>query len=108
MSKIIIYEDPDAAPNPVQVTLEGDTVWLTQAQMAELFGRERSVITKHVRNVFRDGELNQEAVRAFFAHTAADGKPIKPSSTIWMSLFRLAIGSNPRAVCDFGNGAHRF
>ena len=73
MSEIIIYEDPDA-PNPVQVTLDGDTVWLTQAQMAELFGRERSVITKHVRNVFRDGELNQEAVRAFFAHTAADGK----------------------------------
>ena len=73
MSEIIIYEDPDA-PNPVQVTPEGDSVWLTQAQMAELFGRERSVITKHVRNVFRDGELNQEAVRAFFAHTAADGK----------------------------------
>lgn len=57
MSEIIIYENPDA-PNPVQVTLEGDTVWLTQAQMAELFARERSVITKHVRNVFRDGELN--------------------------------------------------
>ena len=55
MSEIIIYEDPDA-PNPVQVTLDGDTVWLTQAQMAELFGRERSVITKHVRNVFRDGD----------------------------------------------------
>ena len=73
MSEFIIYEDPDA-PNPVQVTLDGDTVWLTQAQMAELFGRERSVITKHVRNVFRDGELNQEAVRAFFAQTAADGK----------------------------------
>lgn len=73
MSEIIVYEDPDA-PNPVQVTLDGDTVWLTQAQMAELFGRERSVITKHVRNVFRDGELNREAVRAFFAHTAADGK----------------------------------
>lgn len=73
MSEIIIYEDPDAS-NPVQVTLDGDTVWLTQAQMAELFGRERSVITKHVRNVFRDGELNQEAVRAFFAQTAADGK----------------------------------
>jgi len=73
VSEIIIYDDPEIAV-PVQVTLEGETVWLTQAQMAELFGRERSVITKHVRNVFRDGELNHEAVRAFFAHTAADGK----------------------------------
>lgn len=73
MTEIIIYEDPEVAV-PVQVTLEGETVWLTQAQMAELFGRERSVITKHVRNVFRDGELDQSSVRAFFAHTAPDGK----------------------------------
>jgi prophage maintenance system killer protein len=73
MTEIIIYEDPEVTV-PVQVTLDGETVWLTQAQMAELFGRERSVITKHVRNVFRDGELEQERVRAFFAHTAADGK----------------------------------
>ncbi|HSL41510.1 MAG TPA: virulence protein RhuM/Fic/DOC family protein [Desulforhopalus sp.] len=73
MSEIIIYEDPDAA-NPVQVTLDGDTVWLTQAQMAVLFGRERSVITRHIGNIFRDGELCREAVCAFFAHTAEDGK----------------------------------
>ncbi len=73
MTKIIIYDDPEIAV-PVHVTLDGETVWLTQAQMAELFGRERSVITKHVRNVFRDGELERDAVRAFFAHTAADGK----------------------------------
>lgn len=73
MSEILIYEDPDAA-NAVQVTLEGETVWLTQAQMARLFGRERSVITRHIGNIFRDRELTREAVCAFFAHTAADGK----------------------------------
>jgi len=73
MSEIIIYEDPDAA-TPVQVTLDGDTVWLTQAQMAGLFGRERSVITRHIGNIFRDRELTREAVCAFFARTAADGK----------------------------------
>lgn len=73
MTEIIIYDDPEIAV-PVQVTLDGETVWLTQAQMAELFSRERSVITKHIRNVFRDGELEQKAVRAIFAHTAADGK----------------------------------
>jgi len=73
VSEIIIYEDQDA-PNPVQVRLEGETVWLSQEQMAGLFGRERSVITRHIGNIFRDGELIREAVCAFFAHTAADGK----------------------------------
>jgi prophage maintenance system killer protein len=58
----------------VDVRLERETVWLTQQQMAELFGRERSVITKHVRNVFAEGELVRDAVCANFAHTAADGK----------------------------------
>ncbi len=73
MSEIIIYDDPDVT-SPVQVTLEGETVWLTQAQMAMLFGRERSVITRHIGNLFRENELSREAVCAFFAHTAADGK----------------------------------
>jgi len=58
----------------LEVTLEQETVWLSQAQMCELFGRERSVITKHIRNVFQEGELEQDAVCANFAHTAADGK----------------------------------
>jgi len=73
MSQIVIYEDADAA-SPVQVTLEGDTVWLRQEQLAELFARERSVISKHIRNVFTEGELVRESVCANFAHTAADGK----------------------------------
>lgn len=73
MSEIIIYEDPDVVV-PVEVNLEGETVWLTQEKMALLFGRERSVITRHIGNLFREGELTQEAVCAFFAHTAADGK----------------------------------
>ena len=42
--------------------------------MAELFGRERSVITKHLRNVFKEGELEEPSVRAKYAHTASDGK----------------------------------
>jgi hypothetical protein len=58
----------------LEVRLERETVWLTQAQMAELFGRERSVITKHVRGVFREGELEAKSVCANFARTAEDGK----------------------------------
>jgi prophage maintenance system killer protein len=71
--EVLVYEAPDGAAR-VDVRLERDTVWLRQEQMSQLFGRERSVITKHVRNVFREGELDVEAVCAKFAHTAADGK----------------------------------
>ena len=71
--EVIVYEAPDGEVR-VDVRLDRETVWLTQAQMAELFGRERSVVTKHVRNAFREGELDPAAVCAKFAHTAADGK----------------------------------
>lgn len=58
----------------LDVSLDRETVWLTQAQIAELFERERSVITKHIGNIFQEGELERDAVCAKFAHTAEDGK----------------------------------
>jgi len=70
---VIIYQAADGATS-LQVHLDQETVWLSQEQMAELFGRERSVITKHLRNVFNEGELEENSVCAKFAHTAADGK----------------------------------
>jgi hypothetical protein len=71
--EVLLYETPDGKVR-VDVRLERETVWLRQEQMARLFGRERSVITKHLRNVFAEGELERKAVCAKFAHTAADGK----------------------------------
>ena len=71
--EVLLYEAPDGQVQ-VDVRLDHDTVWLTQDQLSQLFGRERSVITKHVRNVFREGELDSSSVCAKFAHTAADGK----------------------------------
>ena len=70
---VILYNAEDGKIQ-LEVHLEKDTVWLTQDQMAGLFGRERSVITKHLRNVFKEGELEEASVRAKFAHTAGDGK----------------------------------
>jgi hypothetical protein len=70
---LIIYQTEDGRTR-LQVRLQGETVWLTQAQMAELFQRERSVITKHIRNIFTEGELVESAVCASYAHTAADRK----------------------------------
>ena len=69
---ILVYQG-DAGVK-MTVKTDGETVWLTQEQMCQLFGRERSVITKHIRNVFKDGEQEENSVCAKFAHTAADGK----------------------------------
>ena len=75
MSDVIIYEDGTVA---LETTVENETVWLNQNQMELLFGRERSVISKHIRNVFKEGELEEDVVCAKFAHTtqhgAIDGK----------------------------------
>ena len=64
-SEIVIYEGDNAR---VEVRLDRESVWLTQEQVGLLFGRERSVITKHIRNVFAECELGRSAVCAKFAH----------------------------------------
>jgi len=71
--EVEFFRSPDGAVE-LAVRLEGETLWLSQKQMAALFQTERSVITKHLRNIFASGELDKDSVCAFFAHTAADGK----------------------------------
>lgn len=70
---MIIYTTEDGLTK-VETTFDGDTVWLSIDQMAELFQRDRSVIGKHVRNIFKEGELEKESVWEKFAYTASDGK----------------------------------
>lgn len=72
-SEILLYQTEDGQTK-LEVSLQGDTVWLTQAQLCELFQRDKSVISRHIRNVFEEGELDSKAVVAFFATTATDGK----------------------------------
>ncbi|BCB95447.1 cytochrome c [Dissulfurispira thermophila] len=74
--EILFYKAPDGNVN-LEVRLEKDTIWLTQKQMAMLFETERSVITKHLKNIFNSNELEKDSVCAFFAHTAEDGKTYK-------------------------------
>ena len=71
--EIIFYTGPDGDIR-VEVFFQEENLWLSQKRMAELFGVERSVITKHLKNIFQEGELDQNAVCANFAHTAEDGK----------------------------------
>lgn len=72
-SRIIIYTTEDGLAK-IETTFDEDTVWLSIDQMAELFQRDRSVIGKHIRNIFKEGELEKDSVWAKFAYTAADGK----------------------------------
>ena len=72
-NSILIYTTEDGLTK-IDTTFDGDTVWLSIDQMADLFQRDRSVIGKHIRNIFKEGELQKESVWAKFAYTAADGK----------------------------------
>ena len=72
-SEIIMYQTDDGLTK-IETTFDGDTVWLSIDQMAELFQRDKSVIGKHVRNIFKEGELEKNSVWAKFAYTASDGK----------------------------------
>ena len=71
-SSIEIYRSPEGNIE-LNVKLENDTVWLTQSQMAELFGRDRTVISRHVNNCFKEGELDPNITCAKFAHMGIEG-----------------------------------
>ena len=73
ISKIAIYETEDGQTK-LQVKIEGETVWLTQDQMAELFEKGRTTITEHIQNTFKEGELDEKAVCLEFRRTGTDGK----------------------------------
>lgn len=72
-SNMIIYTTEDGLTK-IETTFDEDTVWLSIDQMAELFQRDKSTISRHIKNVFSEGELQRESVVASFATTAADGK----------------------------------
>jgi hypothetical protein len=72
-SEIHIYQNQEGTVK-VDVRLEEETVWLTQAQLCELFQKSKSTISEHIKNVFEEGELDENAVVRNFRKTAADGK----------------------------------
>jgi len=72
-SEIILYQADDGQTK-IQTRLENETVWLTQAQMIELFGKAKSTISEHLKNIFEEGELDENSVVRNFRITAADGK----------------------------------
>ena len=99
--EIVVYAALDGEAQ-VDVRLDHETVWLTQLQMAELFGRERSVVTKHIRTAFQEGELDPEAVCAKFAHTESSAN--SSVSKIFLKCLVTTVLFTPNnaaiAFCD--------
>ena len=75
-SNIIIYQSENGKTH-VEVKLEENTVWLTQQQMADLFGVKQPAISKHLKNIFDSGELKKDSVYSILEYTASDGKIYK-------------------------------
>ena len=88
-NEIILYQ-PDNSVE-LEVVLENETVWLTQSQMSMLFGRDRSVIGRHISNIFKEGELQENVVRANFAHTTQHGAIKDKTQTIDIQYYNLDV-----------------
>ena len=86
---MLLYGKDGNGPK-IEVLLDKDSVWLTQKQMADLFGVDRTVIGKHLKTVFSSGELNQDVVCANFAHIASDGRAQR--LPIWMGTATTGAG----------------
>ncbi|MGM9843888.1 MAG: virulence RhuM family protein [Muribaculaceae bacterium] len=93
--QIILYQTPDGE-SKIEVRLENDTVWLSADQMAELFQRNKSTISRHIKNVLEDGELDSEEVVAFFAtttqHGAMEGKTQEHKVTFYNLDMIISVG----------------
>ena len=69
----LLYKDANGQVK-VEIYILNETIWLTQEKIAQLFGVDRTVVTKHLKSIFQTSELQEDSVCAIFAHTAADGK----------------------------------
>jgi hypothetical protein len=83
------------------IDLEQETVWATQEQIADLFGLERSVISKHLKNIFDDGELDEDSVCAKFARTASDGKSYLTKHYSLDAILAVGYKANSKRATEF-------
>ena len=87
---IIIYQTADGLTK-IDVKVENDTVWLSLEQMAELFQRNKSTISRHIKNIFEEGELNREVVVAKYATTTQHGAIEGKQQTHWVDYYNLDV-----------------
>ena len=91
----------DAAEGSIEVRVQDKDVWLTQKAIAQLFDVERSVITKHLKNIFEGGELDENTVCAKFAHTADDGKTYRYKFYALSAIVAVGYRVNSQRATQF-------
>ena len=84
-NELVLFKSKDGAVT-LPVPVESETVWLTQAQMAELFEKDRTVIGRHIRNAIADGEIDKQTMCAKFAHMGKDA-----DQTYWTEVYNLDV-----------------
>ena len=97
---LLIYKDKDGNV-VVDAIYRDETLWLTQKGMAKVFDIDRTVITKHLKNIFTDGELNKNSVCAKFAHTAEDGKTYKTDFYNLDAIISVGYRVNSKKATEF-------
>ena len=90
-AEFLLYQTEDGQTR-LEVAFRGETCWLSLNQLTELFQRDKSVISRHVKNLFREGELVRESVVAKFATTALMAKATRSIISILMSSFQWVTG----------------
>jgi prophage maintenance system killer protein len=95
-SSIEIYRSPEGTVE-LDVNLENETVWLTQEQMSILFGRDRTVITKHINNCYKEGELDKNITCAKFAHVGQDGDQVYETQMYNLDII-ISVGYRVKSV----------
>jgi hypothetical protein len=104
LKKILLYSTPQGKVN-VEVFFNNDTFWLTQKAMAQLFGVAVPAISKHLKNIFGTGELQQQSVISILETTATDGKNYK--TTYPHSLSSSGCEFNWRLALNGFNGIRK-
>ena len=99
-NKIVLYQSDDGLVS-VDVVFHDETFWLTQRAMGELFSIDRSVITKHLKNIFESEELAEKSVSANFAHTASDGKTYNTQFYNLDAIIAVGYRVNSKSATQF-------
>ena len=97
--EIILYQSADSTQ--LEVRIEDETVWLTQAQIAELFGVKQPAISKHIKNIFLCGELIENSVYSILEYTASDGKNYKTSFYNLDAILSIGYRVNSKNATQF-------
>lgn len=99
-NNVVIYQAKNGAIE-LRGDFERENIWATQAQIADVFGSERSVVTKHIRNILKDKELDEKSVCAKFAHTGNDGKTYQVQFYNLDVILSVGYRTNSKLAIEF-------